>query len=129
MTEREAYRQFNRAAREAWKLQRNLREADILIERIKAKQRESLILEYTNSLQNDTAFNRVLDAYTGHSPHGWEVACGCDGRMKRLLKDPGWGILKEVIRRVRWHKFAPKGELHAGNERPKHLTVEIKIGG
>jgi hypothetical protein len=52
-------------------------------------------------LLDDKAFTRVLKAFTGNSARGWEVACGCDGRMLRLLKDPGWPVLKEVIHLVR----------------------------
>ena len=111
---RNAYREFNRASREAWRLQKHLKAADELIARFRERNREALVREYTDSLQNDSAFLRVLAVYTGHTPHGWSCACGCDGRMRRLLKTPGWNILEEVIRRIRWRKFAPKGKLSSG---------------
>jgi hypothetical protein len=94
--------------------QRLMKAADELLARIDERNRETLVREYTDALQDDSAFCRVLSCYTGHTPHGWACACGCDGRMRRLLKDPGWEILSEVIRRVRWRKFSPKGKLSSG---------------
>lgn len=111
---RDAYRAFNRASRDAFQLKRRLREADELIARMREREREATVREYTDSLQNDPAFCRVLSCYTGHTPHGWSCACGCDGRMRGLLRNPGWDILKEVIRRIRWRKFAPHGSLSSG---------------
>lgn len=108
---REAYRAFNRASHEAYRLQRCMREADKLIAHLEVQRRETLVRELTDSLQDDAAFCRVLRGYTGNSPRGWACACGCDGRMRRLLNDPGWDILAEVIRRIKWRKYAPKGKL------------------
>ena len=111
---RDAYRAFNRASMEAARHQRLMEAADELLARIAARNREALVREYTDSLQDDSAFCRVLSGYTGHTPHGWSCACGCDGRMRKLLKNPGWDILSEVIRRIRWRKFSPKGKLSSG---------------
>lgn len=122
---RQAYRAFNRASREAWLLQRRMREADDLIARMQDRRRETLVREYTDTLQDDPAFCRVLSVYTGHTPHGWSCACGCDGRMRSLLRNPGWDILKEVIRRIRWRKFASKGTLSSGIDAAAEMVCRI----
>lgn len=112
---REAYRAYNRQRQAEERYRRELRkigaridslaesiEADIIAQRIRHE--TALISEYTKSMMDDVAFNRVLSRYTGHTPYGWEVACGCDGRMRALLKNPGWRVLSEVIERVRLRK-------------------------
>lgn len=115
MNERDAYRAFHRRDRlmRRWKmelrrirlevesLELDLAEAVVRDRAATAAADEATTRRLVDALFNDEAFNRVLRAFTGHTPHGWEVACGCDGRMRKLLKDPGWGILREVIRRVR----------------------------
>ena len=102
-----------------------MREADDLIARMQDRRRETLVREYTDTLQDDPAFCRVLSVYTGHTPHGWSCACGCDGRMRSLLRNPGWDILKEVIRRIRWRKFASKGTLSSGIDAAAEMVCRI----
>ena len=109
---RDAYRTFNREQlaiarwrREMARIGARVDELQLELEQAVARQRvaheEQLVREYTESLFRDVAFNRVLARFTGHTPHGWEMACGCDGRMKALLRNPCWGVLKEVIYRTR----------------------------
>ena len=57
--------------------------------------------EWTVRLRGDRAFLRALSRYWGHTPRGWAAACGIDGRMRDLLRTPGWEVLRQVIRRVR----------------------------
>ena len=109
MNEAEAYRSWrswDRAQREYQAALRRLGAAvDALTEKVaahRAEDRERRICELAKQLGKDKAFQRVLKAYTGHTPHGWLVACGCDGRMKNLIRLHGWDVLKEVIYRVRW---------------------------
>jgi len=118
---RKAYREFNRASREAFKLRRHIEEADRLI----AKFHERKLVELANRYQDDAAFLRVIRAFTGHTPYGWRCACGNDGRMKKLVDELGWDVLAEVVRRVRWRRYAPKGAQAAGA--PSQVTVEITI--
>ena len=112
---RDAYRAYNRQRQAEERYRRELRrigaqidalaeslEADIAAQRIRHE--TELVAEYTESLADDVAFNRVLARDTGHTPYGWEVACGCDGRMRALLRNPGWRVLSEVIDIVRRRK-------------------------
>ena len=101
---REAYREFNRAAR----LRSSLNAADRLIAKIQADHRERTVRELTDRLQNDKAFLRAIRGFDGHTAYGWKCVCRNDGRMLKLLTSPGWEILKEVIRRVRWRRYASK---------------------
>ena len=111
---RAAYRAFNKASRDAFRLQRHMREADALIASLQARRRETIVRELTDKMQDDPAFCRVLRAFTGHTAHGWACACGQDGRMKSLLRDPGWDLLREVIRRIRWRLTSPRGRHNSG---------------
>jgi hypothetical protein len=115
---RDAYRAFNRAAR----LQRDLDAADRLIVKLERDRLTDLATRY----QNDRAFVKVVKNFTGHTPYGWMCACGNDGRMKSLVKQLGWDVLKEVIRRVRWRLFAAKQV--GGNSGPitVHIDVEVR---
>ena len=101
---RAAYREFNRAAR----LRSNLDAADRLIAKLEADNRERTVRELTDRLQDDEAFLKAVRSFDGHTEYGWRCVCQRDGRMLRLLQNPGWKILKEVIRRVRWRRYASK---------------------
>ena len=109
MTEAEAYRRWHANEKARQKYLRTLRQVGHLIEGLTeriaadaAAAQERHIRDLANRLGRDKAFLRTLKAYTGHTPHGWIVACGCDGRMKGLIRLHGWDTLKEVIRRVRY---------------------------
>ena len=112
---KDAYREYNRQQQAKTRYLRELRRisariddlqesmlADIAAQRLRHE--EKLVEEYTKSLMNDVAFNRVLSHYTGRTAYGWEIACGCDGRMKSLLRNPGWRVLSEVIDRIKARK-------------------------
>lgn len=115
ITEAQAYRAWHKEQRlrQQWKrdLKRIERDLEALsldvraaLERQRvhdAAQAEAETRRLVESLPSDRAFMRALNRFWGHTPRGWEAACGCDGRMKALLKTPGWDILREVIRRIR----------------------------
>lgn len=114
INEREAYRLFHAADRARVELTRKLRAAGADVRRLEAAvtaaevtavvRSEEVITEWVTRLSGDKAFLRVLKVFTGHTPYGWRVACGPDGRMLKLLRTPGWPVLEEVIRRVRWNQ-------------------------
>ena len=86
---------------------------------------EALVGAFVERLRHDAAFNRVLSRFTGHTPHGWSCACGLDGRMKDLLRTPGWGVLEEVIKRLRRERGIGRHYWRSGSE--PNLTIEINI--
>lgn len=121
INEREAYRRFHAADAARQNYLRELRRIRLDIESIEldmvaahAKARERRVAELSAKLGEDAAFLRTLRAYTGHTPRGWLVACGCDGRMRRLLRDEGWDVLREVIHRVRYARMWYKHVRGAG---------------
>jgi hypothetical protein len=112
---REAYRRFNAEDAARQRYLRELRRIRLDLEGIELdmaeslrRQKESRVTVLTAQLDGDPAFMRTLGSFTGHTPYGWLAACGCDGRMRRLLRDEGWDVLKEVIHRIRyahmWYK-------------------------
>ena len=112
INEREAYRRFHMEDAARQRHLRELRRIRLDIERIEldmaeslkrqAEARENRVAELTAKLDGDPAFMRTLRAFTGHTPKGWLAACGCDGRMKALLRTEGWDVLREVVHRVRY---------------------------
>lgn len=118
VNEREAYRRFHAEDAARQRYLRALRRIKLDLESIELDMAESLrrqavarenrVAELAVHLDKDPAFMRTLRAFTGHTPRGWLAACGCDGRMKALLRTEGWDVLKEVIHRVRyahmWYK-------------------------
>ena len=126
--EREAYRRFHAEDAARQRYLRELRRIRLDLESIEldmaeslrkqAEARENRVAALVASLGKDAAFLRTLRAFTGHTPRGWLTACGCDGRMRKLLRDEGWDVLKEVIHRVRyarmWYKHVRDRE---GGER------------
>lgn len=124
INEREAYRRFHAEDAARQRYLRSLRRIRLDLESIEldmaeslkrqAKERENRVAELAARLDGDPAFMRTLRAFTGHTPRGWLAACGCDGRMRRLLRDEGWDVLREVIHRVRyahmWYKHVRDGE-------------------
>ena len=97
MNEREAWRRLHNQERAAEIFKRRLKEIKLEIERLQLDMEES----YVRQCADDEAFLRVLRRFTGHTQHGWEVACGCDGRCKALAQQLGWPALWRVIQRVR----------------------------
>lgn len=109
---REAYRRFHAEDRARQIFRRELKRIELEVESLsidlaaaKARQdaaeREVETRALVEKMFHDKAFNRTLRAFTGHTARGWKVACGCDGRMQRLLDKPGWPVLSEAIRRIR----------------------------
>ena len=144
INEREAYRRFHAEERLKAQWSRALRRISADIESIaaglavaKARQdvetRESQTRELVERMFHDKAFNRTLRAFSGHTPQGWRVACGCDGRMKRLLQDPGWPVLEEAIRRIRIAKGMVRGpcrrETWAVPDATRALKAKLGYGG
>jgi hypothetical protein len=97
ISEKEAWQQLHRSERAAKEFKKRLKEIELEIERLRLDMEESYVRQCTD----DEAFLRVLRRFTGHTPHGWEMACGCDGRCKALVRQLGWPALWRVILRVR----------------------------
>ena len=71
------------------------------IENVEAEVRIERTLRLAESLKSDSAMVAVVRKYNGHSQHGWEVACGCDGRIKRATRTLGWDLTSQVIWEIR----------------------------
>lgn len=139
---REAYRRFHAEDRARQTFRRELKRIELEIEtlgldlaaakaRQDAEERETETCKLVERMFHDKAFNRVLQAFTGHTARGWRVACGCDGRMIRLLDKPGWPVLEEAIRRIRiakgWQR--PDGcQCEARVKPDATLALKIKLG-
>ena len=134
ISEAEAYRRFHAEDRARQRHLRELRRIGLALESLaidiaeaKARQdiedRERKIANLVDLLKDDKAFMRVLGRFTGRTPKGWLAACGCDGRMKSLLRQHGWDVLREVVHRVRymhlWYKRV--------RDRPSRSLVRIDI--
>jgi len=134
ISEAEAYRRFHAEDKARQKYLRELRRIGIAIESLatdlaaaKARQdmedRENTIRNLVELMKNDRGFLAVLKRFTGRTPRGWLVACGCDGRMKALLREHGWDVLREVVHRVRythmWYKRV--------RDRPSRPLGQIEI--
>ena len=128
---REAYRLWNHEQRLKEQWRRDLRRISLGIESLRldledavarqaaaeAERREAETRRLVDTMFDDKAFNRVLSRYWGHTPQGWEAACGPDGRMKRLLRDPGWPVLQEAIHRIRVAKGLERRRPRKGGAR------------
>lgn len=135
---REAYRRFHAEDRARQTFRRELKRISLEIEalgldlaaakaRQDAEEREAETRELVERMFHDKAFNRVLQAFTGRTPHGWEVACGCDGRMLRLLQEPGWPVLEEAIRRIRIAKGMVREPCRCEARIKPDATLALKI--
>lgn len=136
INEREAYRQWHAEERQKMKMEalfRKIRQdldwlegqlTDALA-RQRAEEQEIRTKDLTERMLRDKAFARVLRAYTGHTPYGWRVACGCDGRMKALADD--WPVLEETIRRVRIAKGMVKGPRRCESRVMPDATLRLKL--
>lgn len=136
ISEAAAYRKWHAAekARADWR--RTLGKIQLDIEYLEhqladalARQRqdetERRVSDLTERMLRDKAFARVLRAYTGHTPHGWRMACGCDGRMKALAND--WPVLEETIRRVRIAKGMIRMPCRCAAKVLPDATLALKI--
>lgn len=118
-SEAEAYRRFHAEDKARQRYLRELRRIGLQVEslaldiagtmaRQDIEDRERKIASLVEVLKDDKGFLKVMNKFTGRTPKGWLVACGCDGRMKALLRQHGWDVLREVIHRVRymhmWYK-------------------------
>lgn len=135
---REAYRRFHAEDRARQTFRRELKRIELDIEalgldlaaakaRQDAEEREAATRELVERMFHDKAFNRVLQAFTGRTPHGWKVACGCDGRMLRLLREPGWPVLEEAIRRIRIAKGMVREPCRCEARVKPDATLALKI--
>lgn len=134
----EAYRRFHAEDRARRVFQRELRRIELEVEALSldlaaakarqdAEEREAATRELVERMFHDKAFNRTLRAFTGRTPHGWEVACGCDGRMLRLLQEPGWPVLEEAIRRIRIAKGMVREPCRCEARVKPDATLALKI--
>lgn len=71
------------------------------IENIEAEVRIERTLRVAESLKCDSAMISVVRKYNGRSQYGWEKACGCDGRIKRVTRSLGWNLTSQVIWEIR----------------------------
>lgn len=71
------------------------------IENIEAEMRIECTLRLAESLKGDPAMVAVVRKYNGHSQYGWEIACGCDGRIKKVTRFIGWALTSQVIWEIR----------------------------
>lgn len=135
---REAYRRFHAEDRARQTFRRELKRIELEVEALSldlaaakarqdAEEREAATRELVERMFQDKAFNRTLRAFTGHTPHGWKVACGCDGRMLRLLQEPGWPVLEEVIRRIRIAKGMVREPCRCEARVKPDATLALKI--
>lgn len=147
ISEAEAYRAWHREQRQLAQYKRELRRIRLDIETIELSMAESiahqrdaehtrLVGEWLPRLAADRAFNKALARYWGHTPKGWMAACGCDGRMKKLVRDPGWDVLREVIDRIRRDRGYygkggqhPRGQEKRGPDATLWLKVQLGYGG
>jgi hypothetical protein len=97
VNESEAWRRLHNQERAAETFRRRLKEIELEVERLQLDMEEA----YVRQCADDKAFLQALKRFTGHTPHGWEMACGCDGRCKALIRQLGWPALWRVIQRVR----------------------------
>ena len=140
VSEAEAYKRWNAEQRRLAQWRRDMRRLQISIENIElglqdalARQREEARERKTRDLVErmfaDKAFNRTLLRYWGHTPAGWIAASGCDGRMKALVRDPGWDVLQETIRRIRVAKGLVRGcQCEAKVLPDATLQLKVKLG-
>ena len=136
INEREAYRRWHAEdrCRQRWEreLHRIRQDIDWLegqmmgsLARQRLEDQERRTKALTERMLHDKAFARVLRAYTGHTPHGWRVACGCDGRMKDLARD--WPVLEETIRRVRIAKGVARMPCRCEARVMPDATLQLKV--
>jgi hypothetical protein len=71
------------------------------IENVETEVRIERTLRVAESLKCDSAMISVVRKYNGHSQYGWEKACGCDGRIKRVTRSLGWNLTSQVIWEIR----------------------------
>ena len=98
ISEKEAWRRYRKEERATREFKNRVKEIELEIERLRLDMEES----YVRQCADDKAFLRALKRFTGHTQYGWEVACGCDGRCKALVRQLGWPALWRVILRVRY---------------------------
>ena len=136
INEREAYRKWHAEDRCRQRWERELRRIRQDIDWLEGQMMESLARQrledqerrtraLTERMLHDKSFARVLRAYTGHTPHGWRMACGCDGRMKDLARD--WPVLEETIRRVRIAKGMARMPCHCEARVMPDATLQLKV--
>lgn len=142
VSEAEAYRAWHREQQRLARRRRDMRRIKLAIEFLElgiqaalaqqhVEEHARLVAEWTPRLATDRAFNKVLGRYWGHTPKGWVAACGCDGRMKKLVRDPGWDVLQEVIRRIRRNKGLirpPDCRCEARVKPDTTLELKLKLG-
>lgn len=97
VSERDAWRAYRKVERARAQYRERLKAIELEVERLQLDMEESLVRQYAE----DKGFLRALKRFTGHTPHGWEVACGCDGRCKALARNLGWDAMWRIILRVR----------------------------
>lgn len=135
---REAYKRFHAEDRARQAFRRELKRIELEVESLSidlaaararqdAEEREAETRALVERMFQDKAFNRTLRAFTGRTPHGWKVACGCDGRMLRLLQEPGWPVLEEAIRRIRIAKGMVREPCRCEARVKPDATLALKI--
>lgn len=87
--------------REEEKLRANTVTRIRAIENVETEVRVERTLRVAESLKSDSAMVAVVRRYNGHSQYGWEKACGCDGRIKRVTRSLGWNLTSQVIWEIR----------------------------
>ena len=90
---KDAYAEWRRHDRMLQEHKRQIAELNRRIDEIAEAQEICAARE----LATTKAGKRCLRAYTGHTPYGWECACGVDGRFKKLAKTFGWPRWQVVI--------------------------------
>lgn len=80
--------------------QKNLSRIREDIEKLEEDMFRSLVRQYSQ----DKGFLRALSRFSGHTPYGWTVACGGDGRMIKLMRLLGWPQLNRLITIIRKKK-------------------------
>jgi hypothetical protein len=138
VSEAEAYRAWHKEQYRRAKWERDMRRIRLDIEGLELSIRDSLARQHEEEREKktrdlvekmfaDRAFNKVLAHYWGHTPKGWLAACGCDGRMKSLLRDPGWDVLQEAIRRIRVAKGLVREDCQCEARVMPDATLALKI--
>ena len=69
-----------------------------------ARLQEDMFWSLVRQYSQDRGFLRVLNNFSGHTPYGWRVACGPDGRISRLVELLGWEQLSRLIIVIRKKK-------------------------
>lgn len=93
----EAYREWNATQAKLARCKRAFRRIEKELDLIE----DGLHTAIAEELATTRAGKKVLHAFTGHTPYGWEQACGTDGRFRKLARRIGWEKFYPIIKLAR----------------------------